>query len=182
MNKQTSKWIQSSALIDLIEDIKQQLHLINHCLPHEKRPYVDLDLPKHIQALWESIHQFRMTYFPEESDLYYKSLQKVAGHCFAYRESFLSSTVTHEAVIKEYLVLRRKVSGLEKDIVKQFYYWDTGIHSKRILAIPRAAVVRGKSEITIRRYIKGKKVRAYKLIKIWWVPIEEVINKGGREK
>ncbi|WP_029198795.1 hypothetical protein, partial [Paenibacillus alginolyticus] len=138
---------------------------------------------------WSILHQFRIEKQPADDDLYFMSIQKIAIKCTQMRSDLKplvgesEKKFNKEEVEREYMILRRYVLGLEKSIVKQFYFWDKGVVAKKILSIERAAANSSKSEITIRRYIKSETVKAYKLIKIWWIPIEELKNiKRGQQK
>jgi hypothetical protein len=163
-------------LQNLLADIKYYLHNINNQFFLVSKSTGDIR--ELVIALWIRMDDYRESTYFEPDSLYDVPFQKVAGQ--AYRMWTLTESKKKSELEKEFLVLRQYVISFEKSIVKQCYYAETGIIASKIITIKLTSKLSKKSEITIRRYIKSKKIFAYKVLKIWWVPFEETqkIKKG----
>src|SRR5690606_834875 len=129
-----------------------------------------------IQYIWGNIQNFRSKIeLPDEEP--YLSIQKIAGQLSRMRNLIIHNQFEQSRFENEYLILRRFVEQYEKNLVRTLYFNDTGVWSEKIGNLRWAAKLAGKSEVTIRRYVFDEKIKAYKIIKIWWVPYEEIKNK-----
>jgi len=132
-----------------------------------------------IQLMWGLIHDFRLTHPDQDDAIYFPILGKIGKYCYEIREKYIilkaaPSPEVEKQAISEYLALREFVYQLEQMVVKHFYFMDTGTVSRWVMPIGKAAQRSKRSEITIRRYIRNEKIRAYQLAKQWWIPLEEL--------
>lgn len=161
-------------LIDMITEIKRLLHEFNHSLfqANMKDHMVQL-----LGTIWLKLHRYRDREEVKllEPNLVMKAVDASAAMSTKLRKSLLEAdTIRKEEIEVEYMKLRQYIARLEKDIARQFHLANTGIVSEKVLTIEQAAKRSGKSNITIRRHLKNETISAYKLIKLWWIPIEEL--------
>jgi hypothetical protein len=159
-------------LFDLIINLKSMMHDLNHWFYQKSKTASAAE--SILQDIWDHVHHYRTEQIITEKSFTWESLNQIAMLSFKMSESLLSNDIPLVQLTQRYMELRQYCEKLEKSVVRQKYYLDTGRTASQIGTISWAAKQIKKSEITVRRKIAAKKIWALQITKFWWIPLEEI--------
>lgn len=166
-------------LMDLIVSLKPLMHDLNHWFfSKRKAGSIAEDI---LEAIWLLVHRMRSERFITDKSFSWQALNQVAMQSHKMNTTLNEKEIPAKLLEQQFMELRQYVEKLEKSVVRQKYYIDTGRVATQIGTIAWAAKVSQKSEITIRRHIVEKKIWAFQITKFWWIPMEEIraVHNGG---
>lgn len=164
--------LQMENLFDLIITLKSMMHDLNHWFYQKSKTAPAAD--SILQDIWVHVHRYRSEQIITENSFSWESLNQIAMISFKMSESLQSKDVPLVQLTQRFMELRQYCEKLEKSVVRQKYYLDTGRTASQIGTIAWAAKRINKSEITVRRKIAAKKIWALQITKFWWIPLEEL--------
>ncbi|WP_059046811.1 helix-turn-helix domain-containing protein [Paenibacillus rubinfantis] len=165
------------SLSQLITEIKQLLHGMNHDL--ESRKIQTNNFVFATYEIWRHIHEYRTQFNITPADQIYKNLNMVAGYCSKIQTELDANYFNVKKAVSLFMQLRKVTKRLEIDAAKTLYKMETQKNSSKMLTISEVVIGTNKNDKTIRRHIFSGKLKAYKLAKEWFIPYEEVIRVYG---